>query len=504
MGIPHIGTPIAINVIFLTPFLIRIAIYRSELRADEQLYQPPLRQEFRSPMQRERPTEGDKRQVIASIGLAALLALSVLLALPAFEAAKGASAVVATEPLPVAPPVAVEDAPPGEPVASLQELAAAEPEPPAPITVVTTGELSPGDTLASVLRGSNVSEDAIFLIAKEMSTAFDFRRARPGQSFYLTQDLDGRVLDFRYRTTPTASIHLALEDGEYVVRSEQAALVARVARIAGVVTSNLYSAMRDLGEGPQLANDFADVFAWDVDFSRAVHPGDEFRVLYERLYFTDDDGKEVYAGPGRILAARYGGSVGEHTAVYFESGEGRGAYYRPDGSSVRRQFLMAPLHYSRISSSFSAARRHPILKITRPHHGIDYAAKAGTPVWSVADGVVIYRGRAGGFGNLLKVRHAKGYVSYYAHLSRFAAGLRVGDQVQQKQVIGYVGQTGLATGPHVCFRIAKDGNFVNPASIAGPPANPIPDASHDFFVATRDLLLSELDAGPLVASGEAL
>ena len=273
--------------------------------------------------------------------------------------------------------------------------------------MITVGELERGDTLASALRRSNVSEDVIRFLTKEMSKAFDFRHAQPGHGFRLTQDLEGRVQDFRYRTAPTESVHLALEGGEYVVRREQAELMPRVSRIAGVVTSSLYGAMRDLGEGPQLANDFADVFAWDVDFSRTVQPGDEFRVLYERLYHIDDQGNEIYAGPGRILAARYGGAVGEHTAVYFESEEGRGGYFRPDGSSVERQFLLAPLRYSRISSSFTSARRHPILKVTRPHHGIDYAAKAGSPVWSVADGEVIYRGWAGGFGNLVKIRHAR-------------------------------------------------------------------------------------------------
>jgi murein DD-endopeptidase MepM/ murein hydrolase activator NlpD len=455
-------------------------------------------------MQRDRPADADKRHLIAPIGFAVLLAVSALLALAAFEAAEGASAVAAPEPLPEEPAVAAEGILPEPDSPQPLEIAAAQPEPPAATTVITAGELESGDTLASALRRSNVPPDVIHLVATETSRAFDFRRAQPGHAFRLTQDLEGRVLDFRYRTAPMESVHLALEDGEYVVRREQAELVPRVSRIAGVVTSSLYGAMRDLGEGPQLANDFTDVFAWDVDFSRTVQSGDEFRVLYERLYYTDEDGSEVYAGPGRILAARYGGAVGEHTAVYFEFDEGRGGYFRPDGSSVERQFLMAPLRYSRISSRFSSARRHPILKITRPHHGIDYVAKAGSPVWAVADGEVIYRGWAGGFGNLLKIRHVEGYVSYYAHLSRFAAGLRVGDRIQQKQVIGYVGQTGLATGPHVCFRIAQNGRYVNPVRLPSPAAKPVPDMARDAFVATRDMLLSELDAGPFVASGEAL
>jgi len=190
-----------------------------------------------------------------------------------------------------------------------------------------------------------------------------------------------------------------------------------------------------LGESGQLAVDFTEIFAWDLDFSRSVRAGDGFRVLYERLYLVDPDGSRQYLRPGRILAAHFEGAAGLHTAVYFEREPGKGGYFAPDGRSVQRSFLQAPLRYSRISSSFSTARRHPILKVTRPHHGIDYAAPLGTPVWAVAEGEVIHRGRAGGFGNLVKVRHKTGYVSYYSHLSRFAKGLRKGQRVGQKQVM---------------------------------------------------------------------
>jgi murein DD-endopeptidase MepM/ murein hydrolase activator NlpD len=373
-----------------------------------------------------------------------------------------------------------------------------------PTEVITRGALERGDTLASAMSRENIPYSVVHEVSSELSHLYDFRRAQPGQEFRLTQDLDGRVLDFRYMLSDTESLHLDWLNGVYRARREEAKLVPHIARVAGVVTSSLYGALRDLGEGTQLANDFADVFAWDVDFTRAVQPGDEFSILYERMYYVDPEGNEAYAGPGRILAARYGGTVGEYTAVYFETREGQGRYYRPDGSSVEKQFLLAPLRYSRVSSRYSQARRHPILKVTRPHHGIDYAAALGSPVWAVSDGKVIYRSRAGGFGNLVKIRHANGYVSYYAHLSRFADGLRVGDLVRQKQVIGYVGQTGLATGPHVCFRVAKDGSYVNPARVKSPAAEPIPASLRATFVARRDLLLSELDAGPYVATAEAL
>jgi len=263
--------------------------------------------------------------------------------------------------------------------------------------------------------------------------------------------------------------------------------------------------VKELGENAELAADFADIFAWDVDFSRSVQPGDEFRIVYERLYRIDDEGTPVYVRPGRILAAHYSGTSGVHTAVYYEKDEGHGGYYRPDGTSVQRQFLVAPLRYARISSRFSSARLHPILKVTRPHHGIDYAAPAGTPIWAVADGKVIYRDKAGGFGNLVKIRHANGYISYYAHLSRFVSRLRVGQRVRQKQLIGYVGQTGLATGPHVCFRIAQDGRYVNPATLGGPGGEPVhPEARYSFYQ-VRDAMLAELGSGSLVtATQEAL
>jgi murein DD-endopeptidase MepM/ murein hydrolase activator NlpD len=418
---------------------------------------------------------------------------------PALAAARAAAPVAAPA------PVVLATFTPGLPDAPTEpEAFAPRPTRRTPTEIVTHGELRPGDTLASAMARANVPPHVVHLVASRTSEVFDFRHAQPGHRFDLTQDLDGRVLEFRYHTSSIDSIELTLVDGAYVARRAQAELTPRVSRIAGVVNSSLYGAMLDLGEQPRLANDFTNVFAWDVDFSRTVQHGDEFRVLYERLYYTDEDGNEVYAGPGRILAARYGGAVGEHTAVYFETEEGSGGYYRPDGTSMERQFLLAPLSYSRISSRYTSARRHPILKITRPHHGIDYAAKRGAPVWSVADGEVIYRGWAGGFGNLVKIRHANGYVSYYAHLSKFASRLRVGDRVQQKQVVGFVGSTGLATGPHVCFRVAKDGRYVNPARVPSPAAKPIPAESRAAFAAVRDTLLSELNSGSFVATKEAL
>jgi len=372
------------------------------------------------------------------------------------------------------------------------------------LTIVTRGEIGRGESLGTALKRQGISPGTVHLIATEMRVVFDFRRSRPGDTYRLGQDADGRVLDFRYAQSHEESFYLAWEGSRYVVRKETAELRPQIAKLAGIVESSFYDAIRSLGEQGMLASEFAQIFAWDIDFSRNVQPGDEFQILYERLYRRNDDGEEIYVRPGRILAGRYDGDIGRHTIVYYEHEEGRGAYFRPDGSSIERAFLAAPLEFRRISSRFTRARRHPILNVTRPHPGIDYAAPAGTPLWAVADGVVEYRSRAGASGNLVRVRHTGGYTSHYAHLARFAEGLKVGDRVQQKQVIGYVGSTGLSTGPHVCFRVKKDGRYVDPLKISSPAGASVGRADFAIFESVRDGFLADLGPGPISASDEAL
>jgi len=399
----------------------------------------------------------------------------------------------------------------GSPPAEALELVAFEPLAPAPEPpaadrdrVYTSGVIARGESLAYALGQQGIGRRTVHQLTSELARNFDFRRAQPGHSYRLAQDAEGRVVEFRYSTSPMDGFTLVLEGDHYVVHRDELQLEPREVRIAGVVTTSLHDAVKALGESPQLASDFADIFAWDIDFTRSVRPGDEFRILYERLYFTDDAGRESYLRPGRILAAQYNGTAGAYSAIYYESQPGQGGYYHPDGSSVQRQFLQAPVRYARISSRYTTARHHPILRITRPHQGIDYAAPAGTPIWAVADGRVIYRGYAGGFGNLVKIRHSRGYVTYYGHLSRFGAGLKVGQRVRQKQVIGYVGSTGLSTGPHVCFRIAQDGRYFNPNKLRTPAGDPVSSQRHPEFLAFRDSVLARLDAGALVATDEAL
>lgn len=372
------------------------------------------------------------------------------------------------------------------------------------LTLVTRGEIATQESLASSLRRQGVSPAAIHLVSTELRKVFDFRKSRAGDGYRLTQDADGRVLDFQYSQGLEESYALAWKGTRYVASKQTELLEPQVAKIAGVVDGSFYDAIMALGEQSALATEFAKILAWDMDFSRHVHPGDEFSILYERMYTRTPDGKGVYVRPGKILAGRYTGRSGEHTVVYYEDGAGQGAYFRPDGSSIERAFLAAPLEFSRITSRFTNARRHPILNITRPHPGIDYAAPYGTPIFSVADGVVEFRSRAGASGNLVRIRHSGGYTSHYAHLSRFARDLNVGDKVRQKEIIGYVGSTGLSTGPHVCFRVKKNGQYVDPMRMAKPAGPALEGDQIDHFRDIRDQRLADLGQGPFIAANEAL
>lgn len=377
---------------------------------------------------------------------------------------------------------------------------------PSEFVIVTRGEIGDGESLGGSLDEQGIDSATIALIENQMRGVVDFRRSRPGDRYRLGQDLQGRVLDFRYSHNEEASYYLYWDGMDYAVREEETELYAQVSKIAGMVDSSFYGAVQALGEETSLASEFARIFAWDIDFSRNVQAGDEFSILYERLYRTDEDGNEVYVRPGRILAGRYDGHVGDYTVVYYEDGEidDDGSYFRPDGTSVERAFLAAPLEYSRISSKFTRSRAHPILKVTRPHPGIDYAAPTGTPVYSVAEGVVEYRARAGASGNLVRIRHPGGYTSHYAHLSRFESDLKVGDRVSQKEIIGYVGSTGLATGPHVCFRVKKNGEYVDPMKISSPAGSPVDETELAHFEIVRDELLANLGQSPVTVSDEAL
>ncbi len=353
---------------------------------------------------------------------------------------------------------------------------------------IVTGRVPRNGTLSGALRGSGVAPDMVETVARSLRGVFDVRGARPGDFYALIRDQSGQVLSFEYQRGRSDVYRVERDTGGNLIASrETAALERRVIQLGGVVKRSLFDALTDLGEGPALVHAFTDIFAWSFDFSTQTRPGDEFRLVFEKFY--DKDGFVRY---GRVHAAEYRAARREFVAVWFEDENGTGGYYSPDGNSLKRAFLAAPLKFSRISSRYTMARLHPILHRKRPHEGVDYAAPTGTPVWAVADGEVVFVGWAGGFGRTVRVKHHSGYVTSYGHLSRYARGLRVGQRVAQKQLVGFVGASGLATGPHLDFRVSKNGRYLDPLRMKSDSGEPIPPRARSHFAKVKEARLAEL------------
>jgi murein DD-endopeptidase MepM/ murein hydrolase activator NlpD len=288
---------------------------------------------------------------------------------------------------------------------------------------------------------------------------------------------DGEIISFKYYASPTEFYHIQKdEDGGYLASKEKIHLEKRIVGIQGRIEESLWEAMLDEGVSSELILDFADIFAWEIDFLTEPRREDTFKFIHE-LYLKE----ETPVKNGRILIAQYNGRQTNHTAIYFETSDGFKGYYDLKGNSLRRAFLRSPLNYTRISSYFSRRRFHPILRRYRPHLGIDYVAPLGTPVVSIGDGIVTFKGWKGGYGRYIKIRHPNGYSTAYGHLSRYARGIRKGQRVRQGQVIGYVGTSGLSTGPHLHFEVMRNGRFVNFLALRIPPARSIPQRDRERF-----------------------
>ena len=359
---------------------------------------------------------------------------------------------------------------------------------PASTIRVVTGRISAGSTLDESLRAQDVTSGVIYELTHAIKPVFDFRYARPGDFFRLVQDDRDEILSFEFQRGRRTVYRLVLEESGLVAEAFEVPLELRTIVLSGVIDHSLFESVLELGEAPDLVNEFADIFIWDFDFSKQTRPGDEFRMVFEKYY-----DREGFVRYGKVLAARYQTANAEFTSIYFEDESGYGDYYTPHGNSVRRAFLRAPVKYSRISSRYSRSRLHPILKVRRSHRGVDYVAPSGTPVWAVADGTVIFKGWNGGMGRVVRIRHNNGYVSSYGHLQRYG-NLKVGSRVRQKQVIAYVGSSGLATGPHVHFELRSNGRYVNPLRVAFPKGEPVSLTDMDSFGVARDALMRQLDA----------
>jgi murein DD-endopeptidase MepM/ murein hydrolase activator NlpD len=360
------------------------------------------------------------------------------------------------------------------------EVAAAIPEP----LRVLRGTVGRRDTLGSALR-QHLSPTVIHAVVEAARPVHDLARISVGHPFGLTIGPDGLLAAFTYGIDELRTLRVVRKGSTYEADLLERDYEMRVSAVRGEIQSSLFMAVDRAGEDDQLALDLAEIFAWDVDFNTELQRGDSFRVSVEKMYL---DGS--FSRYGRILAAEL--VRGERTlqAIRFEGREGTG-YYTPLGTPLRKAFLRSPLRFSRISSGFSRARFHPILKKTRPHLGVDYAAPVGTPVRASGDGLVTLAGWWGGYGKTVRLRHPNGYETIYGHLSRI--DVKRGQRVTQEMILGAVGTTGLSTGPHLDYRMLKDGAFVNPLTLKSPPAEPVPAAERTAFFAVRDQALAGLD-----------
>ncbi len=360
---------------------------------------------------------------------------------------------------------------------------------PPPGNTAITGMFLPNQTIMEVLLEQGLSNSLAYQIVEAARPVYNLAKVKARQFYWLYFTPSGEFRDFRYPVDDERylTVYHDVAQDRLVPVMKNYAFVTRVEGVSAVIESSLYSAVLGAGEKDQLTMDLSDIFGSDIDFYTDIQRGDSFRALIEKKYL---DGE--FAKYGAILAAAFTNRQKLITGFRFEDGNGKPAYYGPDGKALKKSFLKSPLKFSaRISSRFSHARRHPILKIVRPHLGVDYAAPIGTEVQAVGAGIVTSAGFSGANGNMVRIRHSKGYETMYLHLSQIA--VKRGDRVSQGDFIGRVGSTGLSTGPHLDFRIFHYGKAVNPTKVVFPPGPPVPPDRFDQFAALRDKLMIQLD-----------
>ena len=347
--------------------------------------------------------------------------------------------------------------------------------------------VAPRQTLADLLMEHGLTASKVYALTSHCpDTVFDVRKVRAGQPCALLTDMDSTATPryFIYEISAKEYAVFDLTTNEVTRGAHPSEWRERVC--GGMVESSLWNAMVTSDASPQLAVMLSHIFGWTIDFF-GIQKGDEFRLIYQQEYVEDRPINNFH-----ICAASFCASDSLYYAIPFVQ-EGEELFYNEKGNSLEGAFLKAPLDYYRISSRFTNSRYHPVLKRYRAHHGVDYAAPTGTPVYAIGSGKVIDKGfQANGGGNYVKIRHNSTYTTTYMHLSRFAKGLKVGDMVAQKEVIGYVGSTGLSTGPHLDFRVYENGKPINPLSIKSQPKKPISEANREAFHVVRDSLVQRL------------
>lgn len=405
------------------------------------------------------------RSIIILVGLTAALALITLSHQPGIEE--------------------VNYAGPGAPD-TVQKL---PPPPPAPLYA---GIIGKNTSFFDLMLQCGITPIEIKEVEKTAKRVYDFRRIYPGQHYEFYADSIGHLERLTFSINDESYVDVTRDNGTLCAERKEYPFEVERKTASGLIAHSLFTCLQEQSLPIELGLQLSDIFAWDIDFFTDLRKNDYFRFIYEEK--TRFDGLKKI---GRILAAEFNTKGENHYAFLFENEEDFPDYFDETGRSLRKQLLKAPLSYTRISSSFKRRRYHPVLHHYAPHFGIDYAAPAGTPIMTTGDGTVMTASRTRANGNYIKVRHNHNYITYYLHLSRFAKGMRPGVKVEQGQVIGYVGSTGYSTGPHLDYRVKKNGRFVNPRSLKLPPAKPVSEENKVAFAALRDGWLIRLAEIPI-------
>ena len=375
---------------------------------------------------------------------------------------------------------ATESIPPGSSVSHETPTPAPEPSPP-----VIEGEVKKGSSFFKSLKAKKIPVHWIEMIVSKLRPHVNFKKIRGG-TYRFFMDVGGELTKFVYEAGPTEVYEIEKKGEGYVALKKEVPLESPIVKVVGEIHTSLFEAMDAAGEQDQLTIAFAEILASEIDFYKDVKQGDRFNLVVEKVYKGNE-----FIRYGTIHAVEY--RRGEKTirGIRYQDD-----YYDEEGNSLRKAFLKAPLRFNRISSRFSRARNHPILGGVRPHYGVDYAAPMGTPIWAVADGTVDSCSWNSGFGNQVILRHGNGYMTCYGHLSKYGSRVRRGARVRQKQVIGYVGSTGLSTGPHLDYRLAKNGKYRNPLKETFPAGVPLRKEERANFEKRKADVLVWLQGGP--------
>ncbi len=348
---------------------------------------------------------------------------------------------------------------------------------------IIEGEIQAGEMIGEILKREGISDKEKEQITLKLREIFDPRKSKIGDIWQLHFDREGRFLKFKYFNKPFDYyiVEKDLNTEKFFSYNERVETYRKTFSAKGVIENFLYESMRNLNINPEIIIQFAEVFESKIDFFTECQKDDKFSIIWES--WTDKN--NVILKDIKVLAGKYENKNNTYYAFYFEKDDFKG-YFDENGKGLESGFLKAPLSYRKITSFFSHSRFHPIYKIYRPHFGIDYAAPIGTPVSSIGNGIVIFSGWLGDYGKCVKIKHPNGYISYYGHLSRIEKGIKKGVKVKKGEVIGYVGMTGAATGPHLDFRIQKDGKFINFLKLKFVPEKNIPQKYEKEFKNLKD------------------